>query len=229
MKRTFAEITTAQEFLPNTYDPILKRRKLDDQKIGDFIVKALDSFHFKIVTSIGEVNADSGSFFAPKFLYWMFGEEERIRGYQNLSVSIYLSAKRLVPYIEIDYSEKAPAWAKTDDLKEKLLKHYGIFLSKSEFEAELDEEKAMEMPGDTLCKFENGRIVRHICLSDDTFTSMNLYVQALLPFFIEAATPIEPCPYWKYFLVFSPEGALIGLFTVFEAHQTAVKFRLKIS
>jgi len=215
--------------LPTTYDPALKRRKLEDQKIGDFIVKAIESFHFKIVTSIGEVTADSGHFFAPKFLYWMFGEDEKIMGYQNLSVNIYLSAKRLAPYFEIDYTEKAPVWAKSDDILAKLEKHYGKLLSKDEFAALLNEETSIEMPGKTLCNLESGKIVRHIRLSDESFTSMNFYSQALLPFFIEAATPIEPCPYWRYFLVYSPEGALVSLFTVFEAHQTAVKFRLKIS
>lgn len=74
------------------------------------------------------------------------------------------------------------------------------------------------MPGSTLRTLAGGRVVRHIGLSDDSFISMNFYAQALLPFFIEAATPIEPSPYWKYFLVYSQEGALVSLFTVFEAH-----------
>ena len=37
--------------------------------------------------------------------------------------------------------------------------------------------------------------VHHVCLSDQKFTEQNSFAQALLPFFIEAATPIQPCPY----------------------------------
>jgi histone acetyltransferase 1 len=65
-------------------------------------------------------------------------------------------------------------------------------------------------------------------LSDDSFRQSNFFVQALLPFFIEAATPIEPCAFWKYFLVYNEQG-LAALFTVFEAYQSADKMRLKIS
>ena len=48
MKRTIAEITGG---VPATYEHDMKRRKLDTQKIGDFIVNAIDAFHFKIVDS----------------------------------------------------------------------------------------------------------------------------------------------------------------------------------
>ncbi len=56
-----------------------------------------------------------------------------------------------------------------------------------------------------------------------------IHLLDLLPFFIEAATPIQPCPYWKYFMVYSQKGQLGSLYKVFEAHQNAEKFRLKIS
>ena len=65
---------------------------------------------------IEQVRPDEGRFFAPKFLYWLFGEEERIMGYKGLQVVIYLSSKRLVPFVEIKYEERAPVWAKVDDV-----------------------------------------------------------------------------------------------------------------
>ena len=36
-----------------------KRRRIDEQRIGDFIVKGLDSVHFKIVSEASEVNEET--------------------------------------------------------------------------------------------------------------------------------------------------------------------------
>jgi len=41
-------------------------------------------------------------------LDWIFGEKEQIQGYEGLSVTIFLSSKRLVPYVEITFEKKAP-------------------------------------------------------------------------------------------------------------------------
>ena len=119
MKRTFDQITPApvNDLL---YTPSQKQLKLNDQKIGDFIVKAIDAFHFKIVASALEINTNTGFFIAPKYLYWLFGEDEKIMGYEGLQVNIYLSAHQLVPYVEISWTEKAPAWTKIDDVLDKL-------------------------------------------------------------------------------------------------------------
>ena len=41
-------------------------------------------------------------------------------GYEGLQVNIYLSAHRLIPYVEITWISKAPAWTKIDDIFGKL-------------------------------------------------------------------------------------------------------------
>jgi len=46
----------------------------------------------------------------------MFGEKERISGYEGLSIDITLSKKKLTPYIKITYQSKAPAFANIDNL-----------------------------------------------------------------------------------------------------------------
>ena len=88
MKRTFDQITPSEEPVLNLmgqqYNVAQKRQKIEGQRIGDFIVKAIESVHFKIVKSENDINDVSGSFFAPKYLYWMLGEEERIMGYEGL-------------------------------------------------------------------------------------------------------------------------------------------------
>ena len=69
-------------------------------------------------------------FFEAKFLDWvsfqrsdrgqLFGEKELISGYEGLSVTVFLSSKRLIPYVEITYERKAPISAKVDDVLFKL-------------------------------------------------------------------------------------------------------------
>ena len=112
-------------------------------------MNALDVIHFKIVAEESELTGDRGEFFAPKFLYWMFGETERILGYEGLSVTIYLSSKRLIPCVELTYERKAPASIKSDDVVEKLRKHYGtVYTDKREFsEKVLKVETQFQLPG----------------------------------------------------------------------------------
>ena len=78
MKRTFSQITKEPDANQNgeshktLYGIEEKRRKLDTQKIGDFIVNAREAIHFKIVSVPDQINPDdSGGFFEPKFLYWV--------------------------------------------------------------------------------------------------------------------------------------------------------------
>jgi hypothetical protein len=50
----------------------------------------------------------------------MLGEDERVTGYEGLQVTIYLSSKRLIPYVEMTWESKAPSFAKIDDIVGKL-------------------------------------------------------------------------------------------------------------
>ena len=68
----------------------------------------------------------------------LFGEEERIQGYENLSVTICLSARRLIPFVNVTYEKKAPLFAKIDDIEEMIRKHYGtIYTDKDKFVQEV--------------------------------------------------------------------------------------------
>ena len=96
----------------------------------------------------------------------------------------------------------------------------------------ITEEASFKLPGELFhCPSLElkGFKVRQVCLSDHSFNEQNFFAQALLPFFIEAATPIEPCHFWRYFLVYTKEEKIVSLITVFEAFQNAEKMRMKIS
>lgn len=71
--------------------------------------------------------------------------------------------------------------------------------------------------------------VHRICLTHPAFQEQNICIQALLPFFIEGASPLEPCPNWHYFLIYGHSGQLMAIFTVYEAHLTLDKVRAKVS
>ena len=79
----------------------------------------------------------------------MLGEEERIMGYEGLQVHIYLSSKKLIPYVEVQWLKKAPLFAKIDDIILKLKNHYGtLYTEKSEFLKIITEEASFKLPGE---------------------------------------------------------------------------------
>ena len=47
----------------------------------------------------------------------MYGKDERISGYEGLSIDITLSKKRLFPFMQISYEQKAPAFANIDNIQ----------------------------------------------------------------------------------------------------------------
>ena len=57
----------------------------------------------------GETSPKTLSTFHPQFTYPIFGEEERIFGYQGLHINIKFAAHDLRPHIEISYDKKFKA------------------------------------------------------------------------------------------------------------------------
>ena len=83
--------------------------------------KSNDALHISLVTA-GEHSPDTLSTFHPQFTYPIFGEEERIFGYQNLHIDLKFAAHDLRPNIEISYDKKLKAVGDTraTDLTETL-------------------------------------------------------------------------------------------------------------
>lgn len=150
-------------------------------------------------------------------------------------MELTLSQRRLFPHLKISFAEKAPAFANIDDVKGKLEKHFGrIFETQSDFAKVLADEEALAPVGVKIRDFTlaNGRqcTLNKICLDDESFHEQSFYLQSLLPFFVDGASPIEPSPFWKYFIIYDAKTShLLAFATVFEGHITAVKYRAKIS
>ena len=63
--------------------------------------------------------------FHPKFTYPIFGEEERIFGYQGLKINIRFAAHHLVPNVSVSYDKKFKAVEDTHALDiEQTLKEW---------------------------------------------------------------------------------------------------------
>lgn len=70
----------------------------------------------------GETSPTTLSSFHPQFTYPIFGEEERIFGYQRLKIHLRLAAHDAYPNIEISYDKKFKTVGETTatDVKEVL-------------------------------------------------------------------------------------------------------------
>ena len=73
MKRSLDQITQSQDKKEELFfDESTKKRKLDTQRIGAFIVKANDAIHFRIVSAEDFESRDK--YFGPVHSHQIFGE-----------------------------------------------------------------------------------------------------------------------------------------------------------
>lgn len=72
--------------------------------------------------------------FHPTFTYPIFGDDEKIYGYENLQVDLKFASGSLLPYLGISYSQKLPAQSAVDEIEESLKKFIPSDYSKDETE-----------------------------------------------------------------------------------------------
>ena len=127
--------------------------KLETQRVGEYIVKAHDAIHFQIL-----YEKQPTQFFAPAFVHQVFNEDEKIRGYEGLSIDISLSPKFLVPFVRVTHTKKAEGNVQVDDVMDLLSKHYGrVYTDHELFQKEvLNEEKNLDMFGEKVSEFKIG-------------------------------------------------------------------------
>ena len=112
-----------------------------------------------------------------------------------------------MPFYQISFEKKAPAFANIDNIKEKFENHFGRI-------------------------YENVDDFNKVIKDEESFVPIGELVNELtiLPFFVDGASVIEPSPFWQYFIIYDAESLdLLAYATVYEAHLTAVMFRAKIS
>jgi len=75
----------------------------------------------------------------------------------------------MIPFIQISYLKKAPAFANIDNIEEKFQKHFGRFYEKAEdYIKILKQEENYEFPGYILSA-NDGKIISKVSLDDEKF------------------------------------------------------------
>ena len=166
----------------------------------------------------GENSPKIISHFPPQFTYPIFGEEERIFGYQGLRVNLSLAAHNLQPHFEISYDKKFKTlgdtkatdiletlkpWTPEGSSVAKVLASYCSHNNIESFEKlavynqHIQNDPSAESfkpPGELLEKYTSrGRNfeIWNGELCDPAVKLLISRMQILISFFIEGGTPLE--------------------------------------
>ena len=158
------------------------------------------------------------STFHPKFTYPIFGEEERIFGYQNLDLHFRFTAHDLRPNLEISYDKKFPAVGDTAALDlNQTLKDWvprgrsqsylhqgqslsctaGAFQKRNDYETAIKDDtsaKDFKPPGSLVHSYTRKGRSFEIWggrLSDPAVRQILDRIQIFISFFIEGGTPLN--------------------------------------
>ncbi len=114
--------------------PAAKRQKPDP-----YVVSSNDALTFKLLDSERGSDLLVGHEFRPEFTHQVFGEEEEIKGYQNLRVDVYFSPHTFKSYLSVAYDKKQIG---CDNILRKIQENVSenIVSTKQEFQATLRED-----------------------------------------------------------------------------------------
>ncbi|RMY51701.1 hypothetical protein D0863_14501 [Hortaea werneckii] len=150
--------------------------------------------------------------FQPEFTYPIFGDEEAIFGYQDLSIHLTFAAHDLKPHIDIKHSKKFDGIGEVQptDIKEALLD----FVPESAFEARekrsAEDVAGFKPPGEKVHSYQReGQHHEIWCasLADTKAKTILENMQVLVPMFIEGGSVLQleqdwTTQRWKLFLLY---------------------------
>ncbi|KAI7282860.1 histone acetyltransferase type B catalytic subunit, partial [Hortaea werneckii] len=150
--------------------------------------------------------------FQPEFTYPIFGDEEAIFGYQDLSIHLTFAAHDLRPHIDIKNSKKFDGIGEVQptDIKEALID----FVPESAFEARegrsAEDVAGFKPPGEKVHSYEReGQHYEIWCasLADTKAKTILENMQVLVPMFIEGGSVLQleqdwTTQRWKLFLLY---------------------------
>jgi len=139
--------------------------------------------------------------------------------------------------VRVSHSKKVPDGLEVvaDNIEEVLEKHYGkIYTDSKVYQSEvLDKEKALPAFGTKVGELSSGDKefeIRKVCMTEENFVDWQYYMQAVLTFFIDAASKVQASRYWHFFILYEKKtGNVAGFICVYEAHKSATEFRTKLS
>ncbi|MDI1488894.1 MAG: histone acetyltransferase 1 [Ramalina farinacea] len=163
-------------------------------------VNASEAVKISIVQP-GETSPTTLAQFPPQFTYSIFGDEERIFGYQGLKIDLNFAAHDLTPNLKFGWDKKFQPVGETEatDLEETL-RPFTIdesFSSRDQFNKQVQESqtaKDFKPPGELFQKYTSkGRQfeIWYGELSDPTVKLLISRIQILIAFFIEGGTLLD--------------------------------------
>jgi histone acetyltransferase 1 len=156
--------------------------------------------------------------FQPAFTYPIFGEEELIYGYKDLSIQVRFDSRTLLPYARVDYSEKRPEVEDNGVLNE-LLKYLPWDTCGSEDEwLQRREEEQFSIPGTEITVLDTPSGDKfHVYKTDIKECNQLLErFQIFTLFFIEAGSYIDKDDEsWEIYLIYKDNVEFAGFSTVY--------------
>uniref|UniRef100_T1IZF3 Histone acetyltransferase type B catalytic subunit n=1 Tax=Strigamia maritima TaxID=126957 RepID=T1IZF3_STRMM len=210
--------------------------------------KALD---FKLVRNEVDVHSDKASF-KPEFTHQIFGDNESVFGYRDLSIQLYYTSASLHPYLGMNYSEKIDPskydGVEADVILPKIAEKLqpGFATNLDEFILSITSKNSKFKPyGEKLHEFtnldpENMKRIYEIYKCDITTAGFKNYFERLQTFvlwYIDAASFIDvDDEKWKFYLVYekykdceNQRFAIAGFCTVYHYYAYPNLTRPRIS
>lgn len=187
--------------LPNPEDCTLSQPRIDSHNanINPGMVNSTEAFNISLVAP-SKSGLQPIASFHPKFTYPIFGDEERIFGYQKLKINLRYRANDMRPHLKVSHSKKAPTVGEDEPLDIPATLQEGNHLPAIAFQKEADFEESSKHvdedytpPGEIYESFEGPDGQYEIwkgSMTDPAVQQLNSRVQILVPFFIEGGSYI---------------------------------------
>ena len=175
------------------------------EQVNEWSSNSNECFTIQLTRRNGEVVES----FPPEFTYAMFGNEEAIFGYQDLSITLSFMADDLAPKLNITYEKKFPTQGevKPTDIEEALR---GFLPDKAFDKALVLKVGQFKPPGEKIHSYtRGGKSYETYCasLADKSARRILENMQILVPMFIDGGSTLEleqdwTAARWKIFLVY---------------------------
>jgi len=181
--------------------------------------------------------------FKPEYTHQVFSEDEEVKGYQGLSIDVFVNARDFTTMVEVKYSEKAKVADDVDDIMAETFQGQVLQGPDSglKFEQSLSASQALSLGdyGQELDKSPLGDgaelviTCSNLASASEAIRGLHSRMQPFLVFFIDGASTIDQDdPNWELLLAIRQEGdsmQVMGLCTVHSCFAYPDSKRLQVS
>ncbi|CAG0900993.1 unnamed protein product [Cyprideis torosa] len=186
---------------------------LSHPKLKHYVADSNESMEFKLVRSLKDLD-DPEACFHPEMSHQIFGEQEKIFGYQDLKIRLYYTACGFQPFLDVSFTSKVdPAqWdgVEPDSVTTKLLEFIPepIIPNLCDFRAAVENDSNFQPAGTQIAAKRNSdgdQFVIHVSnpTDDPSYISWYKRVQPFILWFIDGANYIDlDDPNWRFFTIY---------------------------